>query len=121
VQAIQFQLGLTSPNPVRVDLDDRGAAGQAGRLLANLYAGLEVAGVGAAVGAQVAGGTSGYVLGGAGVGFLVGLGVAAFVHGPDASLEPGDTFEIEVGTCSYRPLPQNAPMTVYPPCVPPRK
>jgi hypothetical protein len=121
VQLLELREGMASPMPLRVDLKDHRLCPQACRCLANLYFGFEGGDVGASIGAQLAQGNLGFILGGAGIGFVVGLGAAALVHGPEGKLEPDDTFEITVGTCSYRPLPRTAPMTVYPPCVPIRK
>jgi hypothetical protein len=121
VQAVQFPEGAVTPCALRVDLREQGLGREACRCLANFYAGFEGGDIGASIGAQLAQGDLGFIMGGAGIGFLVGLGAAAFVHGPEGRLEPGDTFEMIVGTCSYHALPHATPMTVYPPCVPVRK
>ena len=46
------------------------------------------------------------VTGGAGIGLILGLGYASFQRGVEANLEQGDTFEVVVGTTSYRPVPR---------------
>jgi hypothetical protein len=120
VQAVQFREGAM-PCALRVDLREQGLGLEACRCLANFYFGFEGGDIGASIGAQLAQGNLGFIMGGAGIGFLVGLGAAAFVHGPEGRLEPGDTFEMVVGSCSYHALPRTMPMTVYPPCVPVRK
>ena len=54
------------------------------------------------------------VAGGAGVGLLLGLGYASFQRGQEASLEPGDTFHVVVGTMSYQPVPRDLQTILYP-------
>src|SRR5262249_24433176 len=49
-----------------------------------------------------------------GVGLLTGIGYASLMPGRESSLEPGDTFEITVGTLSYRPLAPSPPLSLYP-------
>jgi hypothetical protein len=48
------------------------------------------------------------------VGLLAGIGYASLMPGREASLEPGDTFEIAVGTLSYRPLSPSPPLSLHP-------
>ena len=45
---------------------------------------------------------------------LKGIGYASLMPGREASLEPGDTFGITVGTLSYRPLAPSPPLSLYP-------
>jgi hypothetical protein len=84
------------------------------KILLALFA-LEGAGVGASVGANLGGGNNPlFIGGGAGVGLLSGIGYASLMPGHRASLEPGDTFRVEVGTLSYRPIPASPPLQLYP-------
>jgi hypothetical protein len=55
-----------------------------------------------------------YIVGGAAIGLLTGIGYASLMPGRQASLEPGDTFKIVVGTLSYRPLAPSPPLALYP-------
>ena len=79
--------------------------------------GLGGASVGASLGAQLLGPASAnpvMVTGGAGIGLILGLGYASFQRGVEANLEQGDTFEVVVGTTSYRPVPRTALTTLFP-------
>jgi hypothetical protein len=112
--------------PWQVDLADRGATSRTRRALTTALLGLEGAIVGASIGAQNPNSPSSgaAVAGGAGVGLLLGVGYASFQRGREASLEPGDTFDIVVGAMSYRPLPQDLQTILYPagdPGQPPKK
>jgi len=51
---------------------------------------------------------------GAGAGLLVGTGLAAIRRGTQARLEPGDTYEVAVGSCRCRVLPKSSEMLLYP-------
>ena len=51
---------------------------------------------------------------GAGAGLLVGIGLCALRRGATARLEPGDTFEVEVGSCRCRVLPRSTEILLYP-------
>lgn len=55
---------------------------------------------------------------GAGAGLLVGIGLCALRRGTTARLEPGDTFEVEVGSCRCRVLPRSTEMLLYPAMAP---
>ena len=71
--------------------------------------------VGASVGSQLSGGNNPYFIGGgAGVGLISGIGYASLMPGREATLEPGDTFQVEVGSLSYRPLPTSPPLPLHP-------
>ena len=48
------------------------------------------------------------------MGLLTGIGYASLMPGREASLEPGDTFRITVGTLSYRPLDPSPPLSLHP-------
>ena len=58
---------------------------------------------------------------GAGIGLLSGIGYASLMPGHEATLEPGDTFRVEVGTLSYRPIPSSPQLPLYPAGDPSRK
>jgi hypothetical protein len=55
-----------------------------------------------------------FIGGGLGIGALVGLGYASFQRGVEAALEPGDTFQITVGTTQYRPVSREWQTILYP-------
>ena len=55
---------------------------------------------------------------GAGAGLLFGIGLCALRRGATARLEPGDTFEVEVGSCRCRVLPRSSEMLLYPAMAP---
>lgn len=93
--------------------DQRFTSAQRRRLITSLFL-LEGFGVGASIGAQLDRGKAGATLAGAGVGLLLGLGYASFQSGQEASLEPGDTLSVVVGSVCAAKLPPDAPLTVYP-------
>jgi hypothetical protein len=74
----------------------------------------EGAGIGASLGAQAGPANPAYLGLGAGVGLLTGIGYASLMPGREASLEPGDSFKITVGTLSYRPLAPSPPLALHP-------
>jgi len=114
VQLVQTVDGRQEPIPWQLLADDRRFTTLCRRrLLTTLFA-LEGAGVGAAVGAQLAQGSIAFIGGGAGVGLIVGLGYASLQRGGEACLEPGTTFEVVVGTMSYRPSPLPPPTPLFP-------
>ena len=51
---------------------------------------------------------------GAGIGLILGIGYASLRRGVEANLEQGDTFEVVVGTTSYRPVPRTVLTTLFP-------
>lgn len=70
--------------------------------------------LGASVGANIDHGKSGATLGGGGVGMVLGLAYASLQPGQAASLEPGDTLAVVVGSTEVRKLPPETPLKVYP-------
>jgi len=120
-QLVGTREGTASLGAWRVDLDDRRLSTRLHRDLLTVLLGFDGAVVGASIGAQLANTSPTFIGGGAGVGLLVALGYAGLQRGPEAGLDPGDTFQIVVGTCSYRPLPRSTPIAVYPPKIPVRK
>lgn len=70
--------------------------------------------LGASVGANLDHGKSAATLGGAGVGMVLGLAYASLQPGQAASLEPGDTLAVVVGSTEARKLPPEVPLRIYP-------
>ena len=93
--------------------DQRFTSAHRRRLITSLFL-LEGFGVGASVGAQLDRGKAGATLAGGGVGLLLGLAYASCQPGQEASLEPGDTLAVVVGSSRVTKLPPDAPLTVYP-------
>jgi hypothetical protein len=107
--------------PWAFDLEDRRQSEQRRRrLLLALFA-AEGLGIGASIGSQVGGNSPTFIGGGAGLGLLSGIGYASLMPGQEATLEPGDTFRVQVGTLSYRPIPASPPLKLYPAPDPSRK
>jgi hypothetical protein len=123
-QFVQTGEGRDELVPWVFDLEDKRFNVQMRRrILLSLFA-LEGLGVGASMGAQAAPGNPIWIGGSAGVGLLAGVGYASLIPGRDATLEPGDTFRITVGTLSYRPIEPSPPLSLHPaadPAKPPRK
>ena len=111
VQTIEGQSGLV---PWQLDLADRRFAARTRRALLTALLGAEGIGVGASVGAQMSAGNMAFIGGGMGIGLLVGLGYASFQRGTEANFEPGDTFQIVVGSTHYRPVPREWQTILYP-------
>jgi hypothetical protein len=115
-QIIALVDGQAQPLPWQLDLADHSRTTRMHRALITALFGLEGAIVGAslfyqnpnnpAVGVAVASAAGG--------GLLVGLGYASLQRGLEASLEPGDTFRIVVGTMCYQPLPRDLQTILYP-------
>jgi hypothetical protein len=113
-QIVQTAPGRTELVPWIFDLEDRRFNVQMRRWLMLALFAAEGGGVGASLGAQAGPGHPAYIGLGAGVGLLSGIGYASLMPGRAASLEPGDTFEITVGTLSYRPLAPSPPFLLHP-------
>jgi hypothetical protein len=107
--------GQSQMVPWIFDLEDRRFGIKMRRkVLLALFA-LEGAGVGASVGANLGNGNNPlFIGGGAGVGLLAGIGYASLMPGHRASLEPGDTFQVQVGALSYRAIPASPLVPLYP-------
>jgi len=113
-QLVQAAPGRSELVPWVFDLEDKRFNVQMRRrLLLALFA-AEGAGIGASLGAQAGPANPAYLGLGAGVGLLTGVGYASLMPGREASLEPGDTFQITVGTLSYRPLGPSPPLSLHP-------
>lgn len=111
VQAVESPSG---PVPWQLDLADRRLASRMRRTLITTLLGLEGIGEGASLGSQFVPGNMAFIGGGMGIGLLVGLGYASFQRGSEANLEPGDTFQIVVGTTHYRPVSREWQTILYP-------
>jgi hypothetical protein len=113
-QLVQTAPGRSELVPWVFDLEDRRFNVQMRRRLILALFAAEGAGIGASLGAQAGPANPAYLGLGAGVGLLTGIGYASLMPGREASLEPGDTFEITVGTLSYRPLAPSPPLSLHP-------
>jgi len=109
--------GASQPIPWRFDTEDRSLAARSHRALLTALLAVEGAEVGASLGSQWSTTVMRIPIlvgGGAGAGLILGLGYASLRRGTEASLEPGDSFEVVVGTTSYRPVPRTAMLNLYP-------
>ncbi len=116
-QLVETPDGKSQPIPWQFDTEDRSVATRSHRALLAAVLAVEGAGFGASLGSQwlttvmkipiIVGGA-------AGAGLILGLGYASFQRGTEATLEPGDSFEVVVGTTSYRPVPKEALWKLYP-------
>ncbi len=113
-QLVQAAPGRSELVPWVFDLEDRRFNVQMRRRLMLALFAAEGAGIGASLGAQAGPSSPAYLGLGAGVGLLTGIGYASLMPGRVASLEPGDTFRITVGTLSYRPLGTSPPLSLHP-------
>jgi hypothetical protein len=113
-QLVQTVPGRSELVPWVFDLEDRRFNVQMRRRLMLALFAAEGAGIGASLGAQAGPSNPAYLGLGAGVGLLTGIGYASLMPGREASLEPGDTFQITVGTLSYRPLAPSPPLSLHP-------
>jgi hypothetical protein len=114
LRLVQTAPGRSELVPWVFDLEDRRFNVQMRRRLMLALFAAEGAGIGASIGAQAGPTNPAYVGLGAGVGLLTGIGYASLMPGREASLEPGDTFRITVGTLSYRPLAPSPPLSLHP-------
>lgn len=116
-QLVETPTGASQPIPWQFNTEDRSFATRSHRALLTAILAVEGAAFGASLGSQwsttvmripiIVGGS-------AGAGMILGLGYASLRRGTEASLEPGDSFEVVVGTTSYRPVPRTALMKLYP-------
>jgi hypothetical protein len=116
-EVVENSDGTSRTIPWLFDTDDPRFSTRAQRKLLTSLMGLGGASVGASLGAQLLGPASAnpvMVTGGAGIGLILGLGYASFRRGVEANLEQGDTFEVVVGTTSYRPVPRTVLTTLFP-------
>jgi hypothetical protein len=113
-QVVQASPDRSELVPWVFDLEDRRFNVQMRRRLMLALFAAEGAGIGASLGAQAGPPNPAYLGLGAGVGLLTGIGYASLMPGREASLEPGDTFKITVGTVMYRPLAPSPPLSLHP-------
>ncbi len=116
-QLVESPDGKSQAIPWQFDTEDRSFATRRHRALLTALLGVEGAGVGASLGSQWSASVMKIPIivgGSAGAGLIVGLGYASLQRGAEATLEPGDSFEVEVGTTTYRPLPRTALLNLYP-------
>jgi hypothetical protein len=113
-QLVQVASDRSELVPWIFDLEDRRFNVQMRRRVMLALFAAEGAGIGTSLGAQAGPGSPAYLGLGAGVGLLTGVGYASLMPGREASLEPGDTFRITVGTLSYRPLSPSPPLSLHP-------
>jgi hypothetical protein len=113
-QLVQPTPGRSELVPWVFDLEDRRFNVEMRRRLMLALFAAEGVGIGMSIGAQAGPSSPAYLGLGAGVGLLTGIGYASLMPGREASLEPGDTFEITVGTISYRPLSPSPPLSLHP-------
>jgi hypothetical protein len=114
VQFVQTADGQGREVPWHVNTEDRQLATRMHRALLKALLGLEGAGLGASIGVQALQGNGTSTAVGAGAGLLLGLGYSSFQHGTEASLEPGDTFRLVVGSMSYQPVSREWQTILYP-------
>ncbi len=121
-QLVTRNTGQSVLVPWAFDLEDRRFNAKLRRkVLLALFA-AEGAGIGASLGSELGGGNNPFFIGGgAGVGLLSGIGYASLMPGHQATLEPGDTFQVTVGTLSFRPIPASPPLKLYPAADPSRR
>ena len=113
-QLVEPVPGRSELVPWVFDLEDRRFNVQMRRRLMLALFAAEGIGIGMSIGAQAGPASPAYLGLGAGVGLLTGIGYASLMPGRVASLEPGDTFKITVGTVSYRPLSPSPPLSLHP-------
>jgi hypothetical protein len=109
--------GRSQPISWQFDTEDRSFATRSHRALLTAILAIEGAGFGASLGSQWATTVTRIPIivgSSAGAGMILGLGYASVRRGTEASLEPGDSFEVVVGTTSYHPVPREALLKVYP-------
>ncbi|MSR29926.1 MAG: hypothetical protein EXR99_00330 [Gemmataceae bacterium] len=101
-------------SPFRIHMEDNRFTTRMRRNMLNSLFILEGAGIGASIGTQYTQGNIGIIGIGAGAGLIIGLGYAGIQKGSEASLDPGDVFEIQVGGLHYKPVAQTTETLVYP-------
>ncbi|MGO9913411.1 MAG: hypothetical protein ACLQIB_01675 [Isosphaeraceae bacterium] len=116
-QLVETPDGKSQPIPWQFDTEDRSFAAKKHRALVAALLGMTGAGVGASLGSQWSASVMKIPIivgGSAGAGLIVGVGYASLQRGTEATLEPGDSFLVTVGTTTYRPLPRTALLNLYP-------
>jgi len=100
--------------PWRMDMADRRFTTKMRRVLLTAMLGVEGVATGASIGAQFRTGNMAFIGAGMGIGALVGFGYATLQRGVEANLEPGDMFQVVVGTTEYRPISREWQTILYP-------
>jgi hypothetical protein len=113
-QLVADAAGMAQPGPWQVDLQDRRFGAQMQRAVVTTLFAVEGAAAGAAIGAQRAAGNMAWISGGTGIGLLLGVAYASLQRGTEPDLQPGDTFQVVVGTTCYRPIPREWQTILYP-------
>jgi hypothetical protein len=114
-QLVETVDGAPQLVPWTFDTEDRRFDTKKRRVLITALFALEGAMLGGALAGEVAHKRSPvYITSGLAIGAILGLGYASFQRGVEANLEQGDTFEVVVGTTSYRPIPRTVLTKLYP-------
>jgi hypothetical protein len=114
-QLVESVDGRVQPVPWAFDTEDTRFETKKQRLLITALFAVEGAMLGGALASEVAHKRSPvYITSGVAIGAILGLGYASFQRGVEANLEQGDTFEVVVGTTSYRPIPRTVMTKLYP-------
>jgi len=100
--------------PWRMDMADRRFTTKMRRVLLTAMLGVEGVATGASIGSQFHAGNMAFIGAGMGIGALVGFGYATLQRGVEANLEPGDMFQVVVGTTEYRPISREWQTILYP-------
>jgi hypothetical protein len=116
-QFVETGDGKAGEQPWQVNTEDRQIAIRLRRAMLSALLGLDGLIAGASLGAQLAPAPFRnplWVGGGAASGLLLGLGYSSLQRGPEANLEPGDTFHIVVGSMEYKPVAKDWQTILYP-------
>ncbi len=113
-QLVQNAEGEEGWLPWRMDMADRRFTTKMRRVLLTAMLGVEGVATGASIGSQFQTGNMAFIGAGMGIGALVGFGYATLQRGVEANLEPGDMFQIVVGTTEYRPIAREWQTILHP-------
>lgn len=113
-QLVQSAEGEEGWLPWRMDMADRRFTTKMRRVLLTAMLGVEGVATGASIGSQFHTANMAFIGAGMGIGALVGFGYATLQRGVEANLEPGDMFQIVVGTTEYRPIAREWQTILHP-------
>jgi len=113
-QLVQNAEGEEGWLPWRMDMADRRFTTKMRRVLLTAMLGVEGVATGASIGSQFHTANMAFIGAGMGIGALVGFGYATLQRGVEANLEPGDMFQIVVGTTEYRPIAREWQTILHP-------
>lgn len=113
-QLVQNAEGEEGWLPWRMDMADRRFTTKMRRVLLTALLGVEGVATGASIGSQFHTANMAFIGAGMGIGALVGFGYATLQRGVEANLEPGDMFQIVVGTTEYRPIAREWQTILHP-------